>query len=177
MAERSSSNNWPAEEAAWNAAFEAHLRKKQFEKFNLLMCDISTCTEAQRDLLGKILFVDHLDVNYWYDYVEYANQHFSDRKLHIQRLIHKALEILDESKLKQSHPYLMLHLQSIKFKKTPEEMLRYFQNILWKRDIGKFDAELYIAWGEVEKEANPKDSSAALQMLQKVVQTACIVVI
>lgn len=49
---------------------------------------------------------------------------------------------------------------------TSEEMLRYFQNTIWKRDIGKNYADLYLAWAEVEKSASGTD--AALHILQKV---------
>ena len=49
---------------------------------------------------------------------------------------------------------------------TSEEMLRYFQNTIWKRDIGKNFAELYLAWADVEK--NTSGTDAALSVLQKV---------
>lgn len=113
----SSIPSWPKEESAWIAAFDLHLRKKSFEQFKLLLCDFATSSEEQRQLLGKILFEDHNNASYWADYIHYAYQQFGDRKLHIQRLLNKALEILDEGSNKNNHAFLLIHLQSIKLKK------------------------------------------------------------
>lgn len=49
---------------------------------------------------------------------------------------------------------------------TSEEMLRYFQNTLWKREIGKLHAALYLAWADLEKATNGVEN--AVNILQKV---------
>jgi hypothetical protein len=45
-------------------------------------------------------------------------------------------------------------------------MLRYFQNTLWKREIGKRHANLYLAWADLEFSTNGMENSVSI--LQKV---------
>lgn len=48
-------------------------------------------------------------------------------------------------------------------------MLKYFEIVLWKKDIGKSHADFYIAWAELQKDTKA-ELSAALMTLQKVNQ-------
>lgn len=108
---------WPTDESDWIKAFDSLLRKKSYEQYKLLLLDFKTSSEEQKVMVGKILFEDHLHVQYWVDYINYAMKNFSDRKLHILRLVNKAIEILDENTCKHLKEFLELHLLSAKFKK------------------------------------------------------------
>lgn len=113
----STTTTFPNEESAWKEAFERHLRKKSFEQYKLLLFEFGTSKALQRELLGKILFIDANNANYWADYINFVWEKFHDRKLHLQRLVNKALEILDENQHKHEHAYLTIQLKFVTFKR------------------------------------------------------------
>ena len=92
------------------SAFNAKIKSKAFEQFSLLMfdekmlsgdCSSSTGNDdmsRQRRLLHKILLENHHQSSEtWAQYLEIAfKSHLSTRKLQLQRLVNKALELLEE---------------------------------------------------------------------------------
>ena len=101
----------------WIAEFNRKIRVKAFEQFSLLLCDIDTSDAEQKEKLEKILFNDHTSPVFWLSYVDYVSRIFPERKLQLQRLVNKALELIDESSNKDVESYIKLHLQSAALKR------------------------------------------------------------
>lgn len=104
------------DEESWQKAFEAKIKTKSFETFSLFMFDQKTNEAQQRQLLGSILFDDHKSPKVWAAYIQYVSEKFKDKKSHLQRLINKALELLDEKALANDRDFLSIHLCSINLK-------------------------------------------------------------
>lgn len=104
------------EELQWQEAFQNRLKKRNFEQFSILLFDFHDSCQEQKSLLRKILFDDHTSVKYWADYIQFACEKF-DKKNHLQRLVNKALEFLDEKVLKDDASFLSIHLNSAKLKR------------------------------------------------------------
>jgi len=78
----------------WIIAFNKNIKTKTYENFNILLCDLLKCDIKQKDLLYHILFINYKSIEYWCNYIDYIIKIFPDRKLQIQRLINKSLEII-----------------------------------------------------------------------------------
>lgn len=100
----------------WIDAFNSKLKTKAFEQFSILICDFKKCQQKQKDLLYKILFIDHKAANYWSDYIEFVVNSFSDRRLQLQRLINKSFELLSESENINNINYVKIHLIAAQLK-------------------------------------------------------------
>lgn len=92
--------------------FEEKLKMKSVEKFAILLCDLDKSPPQQKDMLSKILFHDHKNSKYWSDYIKYCIQSFPNRKLQLQRLVAKSLELLDEALYKDNEDFVNIHIQS-----------------------------------------------------------------
>ena len=112
----------------WNAMFTKKIQKRKFENFSLLLCDVDedlldSCgvqdedSQEQRQLLHRVLFEDHLSVDYWSDYCCHTIAKFPSRRLQLQRLINKALEFIDEQTNTDGTKYLNLHMHLAKLKR------------------------------------------------------------
>ena len=104
-------------QSTWINGFNEKIRLKPFEQFSILLCDLDNCISEQRDLLGSILFGDHLNPQNWHAYVSFATKAFPERKLQLQRLVNKALEILDEKINGDNFYYAALHVMSARLKR------------------------------------------------------------
>mmetsp|Transcript_31467 Transcript_31467/g.34392 ORF Transcript_31467/g.34392 Transcript_31467/m.34392 type:complete len:814 (+) Transcript_31467:71-2512(+) len=157
------------QEEIWLQMFERKIKSKSFEQFSLLMFDFKTAKIEQKQLLHPILFSDHLSSVYWKGYIEYAFQTFKEKKLHLQRLINKALELLEEKKFLCDRSFLAIHLSSIELKSSNEEKAKYFQGILFKRSIGVVFADLFINWSKVAPTFDTSSSNllSPKQILEK----------
>ena len=130
----------------------------------------------------------------WKIFIEYTfHLHFPEKKLQLQRLVNKCLEILDKwdlhNNLKNNMDYLLIHMHSAKLKmyvcsvlfkytfikllpplcitySTSAETLRYYQNMIWKKGIGTGISLLYLAWADVENDLS--GVTAALTVLRQV---------
>lgn len=139
---------YPQDEQLWLDAFDQKIKTKSFEAFSLLLCDFSRAPDKQKVLLNEILFKDHCSATYWAAYIEYACKTFPTRKLQLQRLINKGLELLDEAIYKNDKDYLIIHINLANLKGSIEETIRYFQNNIYKRNIGTKSASLYVSWAD-----------------------------
>lgn len=97
--------------------FNTRVKTKSFEQFHLMMVDWKSASMRQKQILYNILFLDAKSVDYWKDYVDLVVELFPDRKLQLQRLISKALEMLDEKQLKENPKYLSIHISLAQFKR------------------------------------------------------------
>lgn len=104
-------------EEGWIKNFEEKIKSKSFEQFSLLMFDFKTAKYEQKELLRLILFSNHLSTVFWKDYIEYTFNAFKEKKLHLQRLINKALELLDEKQFLCDRSFLAIHLFSVELKR------------------------------------------------------------
>jgi hypothetical protein len=109
--------DYPEEETLWLNEFERKIKTKGFEQFSVLLLDLKTASTEQKCLLGNILFQNHLSPCFWNNYIINAFENFKERKSHLQRLINKALEILDEKSFLSSEDYLRIHLNSVSLKR------------------------------------------------------------
>lgn len=135
-------------------AFNSKVRRKQFEQFSVLLCDLHTSNSQQKKLLQTVLFAEeHSPVN-WLDYINYVNVLFPTRKLQLFRLVNKAIECIDEDKYRNNKQYLLLHLAVIRFKQDSADGLKYFENVIWKRKVGVRFAQLYTSWAELASSVN-----------------------
>lgn len=91
-------------------AFNGRVKTKPFEQFHLMMIDWKSGSARQKQALYNLLFVDAKSVEYWREYVELVVSLFPERKLQLQRVISKALELLDEKSLKDHAKYLAIHI-------------------------------------------------------------------
>lgn len=171
-------------------AFTSKIKTKTFEQFTLLLCDLSKATPEQKRLLGGILFENHRSPENWLQYLDYITTWFADRKLQIQRLYCKALELIPENELTKSNPkYLQIHLHvadmkrllaffllfisqlrdSLSFHSTIEDKCKYFEQTLQRKSIGIKLSNLYLTWGAC---LLSKDSIAeAVAIIEKVCLT------
>lgn len=81
----------------WFIKFNNNIKTKTYENFNILLFDIIKYDNQQKDLLYKILFINYQSIEYWSNYIDYIISVFPDRKLQIQRLINKSMEIIQLS--------------------------------------------------------------------------------
>jgi hypothetical protein len=100
----------------WVNAFNINIKTKSFEKFNVMMFDPTTASKTQKAALAKILFDDHKSVQFWGDYIDCVCSVFPDRKLQLQRLVSKALEILDSKEMLDNRTYTTINLQAAALK-------------------------------------------------------------
>lgn len=153
----------------WKAAFASKIRVRSSESFSHLLCDVEDVDEprGKKEALYKILFVDHKNSSFWYDYCTMAMHQFPSRKCQLQRLINKALETIgngaEDTKLRQDKHYALLH-GSLAALKSDEESLRYFEDIIWKKEIGLDMASIFIDWANVELRSKKKDSGSTTNM-------------
>ena len=108
----------------WNAMFTKKIQKRKFENFSLLLCEVDEDlidgdddSQEHRRLLHRVLFEDHMSVEYWSDYCCHTIAKFPSRRLQLQRLINKALEFIDEEKNAACAKYLNLHVQLVILKR------------------------------------------------------------
>jgi hypothetical protein len=78
----------------WFTKFNNNIKTKTYENFNILLFDIIKYDNKQKDLLYKILFINYQSIEYWSNYIDHIISVFPDRKLQIQRLINKSMEII-----------------------------------------------------------------------------------
>lgn len=78
----------------WFTKFNNNIKTKTYENFNILLFDTIKYDNKQKDLLYKILFINYQSIEYWSNYIDYIISVFPDRKLQIQRLINKSMEII-----------------------------------------------------------------------------------
>lgn len=81
----------------WMNKFNTNLKTKTYENFSILLFDIMKYDNKQKDLLYKILFINYQSIEFWSNYIDYIISIFPDRKLQIQRLINKSMEIIQLS--------------------------------------------------------------------------------
>lgn len=81
----------------WIIKFNENIKTKTYENFNILLFDIIKYDDKQKELLYNILFIDNQSIEYWSNYIDYIVSIFPDRKLQIQRLINKSMEIIQLS--------------------------------------------------------------------------------
>ena len=81
----------------WINKFNNNLKTKTYENFSILLFDIVKYDNKQKELLYKILFINYQSIEYWSNYIDYIISIFPDRKLQIQRLINKSMEIIQLS--------------------------------------------------------------------------------
>jgi hypothetical protein len=108
---------YPTDEPSWVRAFEEKIKTKSYESFSLLLFDWKLAEEHQKTLLSQLLFEDHLSPQNWSNYLSCMVERFQDKKSHIQRIINKALELLDERKFLNDRHFLQIHLFSIELKR------------------------------------------------------------
>ena len=90
----------------WINKFNNNLKTKTYENFSILLFDIVKYDNKQKELLYKILFINYQSIEYWSNYIDYIISIFPDRKLQIQRLINKSMEIIQlpsTSSLRNNH--------------------------------------------------------------------------
>lgn len=152
----------------WNEAFNSRLKKQRFEQFGILLCDLEKCEARQKELLRKILFENCNSAQFWGEYIDYVVASFPDKKLQVQRLINRAIEAIDAGSIdvRDNKQYVAIHLHSANFKSDSNESLKYFQNIIWKREIGRRIAKVFLQWAEIAHKE--KGKSVAIDILQKV---------
>lgn len=91
-------------------AFNMRVKTKTFEQFHLMMIDWKSCLPRQKQSLYNILFVDAKSIDFWKDYIDLVVSLFPERKLQLQRVISKAIELLDEKQFKDNAKYLAIHI-------------------------------------------------------------------
>ena len=135
----------------YHSAFNNILRTKEREEFKLLLCDVETCDEKQKDLLKPLLFEKdgHQVAENWGNYLAYTITSFPDRNVHLQRLVNKALEFLDETQNRDNKFYLGVHLRSAQLKADQESSQKYIETIIVKKKIGLKCSVLYLEWAKV----------------------------
>jgi len=103
---------------ALEAAFASRIKTKQFETFNsIFIVDFASCDAEQTQLLVGLLLADNGDeksTEKWHNYVSYAMNKYSSKKSQLQRLVNKALEMVNE--LADCPFFVGLHLFSAQLK-------------------------------------------------------------
>lgn len=146
----------------YTQAFNDQLKRKPFEQVSLLLCDFERCSDEQIKLLNNLLFSKRkeCDSRAWADYIKYTCKSFPDRRLQLQRLVNKALELLDENVHKNDKNFLSIYLNSALLRKEAIDVARYIENSIYNRDIGVAFAELYIQWADVVMSATSSSTVA-----------------
>ena len=158
-------------ECEWIQAFNNKLKVRSFEQFSLLLFDkdaVSNDNSEQRQLLRKVLFENHQSASYWYDYISHVIIKFPGRKLQLQRLINKALDCVTDGNAKENRTnrhFVSLYLLSAQYKNDDKECMKYFDDIIWKKEIGRRFANVFISWSEVAMRLN--GHSEAIAIIQK----------
>lgn len=148
-------------------AFNARVKTKPFEQFHLMMIDWKSGSTRQKQALYNLLFVDAKSVEYWREYVDLVVSLFPERKLQLQRVISKALELLDEKQLKDHAKYLAIHIALAHCKSTKEDAKRYFEVSIYRKHIGRGLAALYLAWAaHCQSMGLVEDAVKALQLVR-----------
>ncbi len=131
-------------------AFNSVLKTTEREDFNLLLCDLDTCKEQQKALLKPLLLEEngHQVAEYWGKYIAYVIKSLSERNVHLQRLVNKALDFLPAAENRDNKFYLGIHLQSAGLKTDRENALKYIENIIVKKRIGLKCSVLYLEWAK-----------------------------
>ena len=101
----------------YHNAFNSKIKTKPFEQFSVLMFDLETSNNEQKNLLDQILFGDQNSAQSWLDYVTYVMSIFPDQKMQVQRLVNKAISCVDENKYHTSKHLLKLHLIYVSLKR------------------------------------------------------------
>lgn len=89
-------------------AFNAKVKTKTFEQFSLMMIDWKSASTQQKQLLYNILFLDSKSVDYWKDYIDIVLRLFPKQTLQLQRLISKAIEVVEL--MQDNAKYLAIHI-------------------------------------------------------------------
>ena len=155
-------------ECEWMQAFNNKLKVRSFEQFSMLLFDIDNKdNNEQRQLLKKILFENHHSALYWYEYIKHVISKFPGRKLQLQRLINKAIDCLnnDDKEYHTNRHVVNLYLLSAQYKSNDNESLKYFEDIIWKKEIGRRFANVFILWSDICMKLN--GISDAIAILQK----------
>jgi hypothetical protein len=147
----------------WINSFNQKLKLKAFEQFSLLLCDHNS-DEQQKRLLQAILFEDHRSPNAWNSYILHCIHLYPDKNLQLQRLVNKAIEMIDESLNQDNEDYFNILIESALLKNNAKDVSKQFQS-LWKREYLRKRAAFFIAWSKVEKEVS--GVSGAIDILQK----------
>ena len=157
------------EQAKYLKAFNERLKTKAREDFRLVLCDLSGCNKAQKVLLEELLFDKiqskdgHKKAVAWRNYIDYTTEHFCEQKAQLQRLVNKALELVAADA--NNEDYVKLHLHSANLKADDTSSLHYIENVMLKKSIGKFSANVYIRLAEYILRKDGKNT--AMEVLQK----------
>lgn len=158
-----------ANDCEWVQAFNNKLKVRSFEQFSMLLFDIDDKdNNEQRKLLKNILFENHHSALYWYEYIKHIISKFPGRKLQLQRLINKALDCLTDNDDKEYHTnrhVVSLYLLSAQYKSSDKESLKYFEDIIWKKEIGRRFSNVFILWCDISMKVN--GISDAVAIIQK----------
>ena len=113
----------------WVEAFEAHIKTRPFEQFNLMMFEQSDrysstsskekrLYEQQKLLLNRLLMEEHHSVGCWSDYCDLlVSMYYPESRYQLQRLVNKAIEILPlNAEMKKNKKYISLHLHCARLK-------------------------------------------------------------
>ena len=171
MTTRSSSSSTSSNDCEWIIAFNNKLKVRAFEQFSLLLFDKDTNSKdnnEQRQLLRKILFENHQSVSYWYDYINHVIIKYPGRKLQLQRLINKALDCVtvDSNAIdnRTNKYFVNLYLLSAQYKNDEHESMKYFEDVIWKKEIGRRFANVFISWSDIAMKINgPSEAIAIIQ--------------
>jgi len=168
----SSSSSTSPNDCEWIVAFNNKLKVRAFEQFSLLLFDKDSNNKdnnEQRQLLRKILFENHQSVLYWYDYINHVINKYPGRKLQLQRLINKAIDCVtvDSNAIdnRTNRHFVNLFLLSAQYKNDDHESIKYFEDVIWKKEIGRRFANVYISWSDIAIKI--KGPSEAIAIIQK----------
>ena len=167
----SSSSSTSSNDCEWIIAFNNKLKVRSFEQFSLLLFDKDSNNKdniVQRQLLRKILFENHQSVSYWYDYINHVINKYPERKLQLQRLINKALDCvtvdINAIDNRTNKHFVNLFLLSAQYKNDDHESIKYFEDVIWKKEIGRRFANVYITWSDIAMKINePSEAIAIIQ--------------
>ncbi len=161
-----------ASSSEYVSAFNNVLRTKAREEFKLMLCDLDKCEPRQIALLRALLFDKngHTSATNWDKYIAYTSVMFLDRTAHLQRLVNKAFEFLEESDYKDDQYYLAMHLRSAALKTDNESCVKYFENVIMKKKIGLRHAALYIEWSKAIIRLEPTRGSGVFTKAKMVLE-------
>ena len=158
----------------WRDAF-SKIRVRSSESFSHLLCDVDDDKEsrAKKEVLYRILFMDHKSSSSWYEYCMITIKQFPSRKLQLQRLINKALDACamggNVGDLARDKSFALLH-SALAQLKSDDECLRHYEEVIWKKEIGLDVASIYLDWASVELRRKGDEAEAkkrALAVLQR----------
>ena len=101
----------------------------------MLLFDAGTASKNHTALLTKV-FDCPSSAKYWLDYTNYICQKCSPNKAQTIQLLDRALDMIDEEENKDNRNFCELKLLYISARVDHSESLDYFENVLWKREIG-----------------------------------------